>query len=450
MNILCGTDFSAASASAVKAAVNLARRFQDTLVLAHSFDASALSTGDLGSLDLSFRKAAAESLKALASTLGAEGLAVEECLLDGHADVTLVEQARKMAARLIVLGTHGRRAPARWLLGSTAERVLDSADRPVLVVPRGGSELGRWARGPQPLEVTVGLDASRAGDAAVEGLRMLRRAGPCDVTFVHLYYPPAAHQRFGLDPPTNTLVPDLEVSALFERELRPRIADLPGEGRTTLQIRPCWGPFGVALGELSAGADLFVLGTHQRSRWSRGFGGSVAHTALREACAPLLCLPAAALPEPEVRPSPRLAHVLIAVDFSPIAGEAVRYGCALARGGGLVQLCHVFEPPLATRVGVGTQRSRMTAEQRTELLERLEQLAMLAPPEAQVTTRTLVVEGEPAEAIVQTAERLDVDAICIASHDRTGITRAVHGSVGVRVMHKSSKPVLVVHPRAQG
>jgi len=35
---------------------------------------------------------------------------------------------------LIVLGTHGRTGAARWLIGSTAERVVRYATCPVLVV----------------------------------------------------------------------------------------------------------------------------------------------------------------------------------------------------------------------------------------------------------------------------------------------------------------------------
>jgi nucleotide-binding universal stress UspA family protein len=46
----------------------------------------------------------------------------------------ILEQARKFRADLIVMGTHGRRGLNRMLLGSDAERVLRSADVPVLLV----------------------------------------------------------------------------------------------------------------------------------------------------------------------------------------------------------------------------------------------------------------------------------------------------------------------------
>jgi Universal stress protein family len=40
-------------------------------------------------------------------------------------------------ADLLVLGTHGRRGPSRWWLGSVAERVVRAAEMPVLVTHAG-------------------------------------------------------------------------------------------------------------------------------------------------------------------------------------------------------------------------------------------------------------------------------------------------------------------------
>ena len=39
-----------------------------------------------------------------------------------------------LEADLIVMGTHGRRGPARWWAGSVAERVVREAGSPVLVI----------------------------------------------------------------------------------------------------------------------------------------------------------------------------------------------------------------------------------------------------------------------------------------------------------------------------
>lgn len=49
------------------------------------------------------------------------------------ADVIL-DHARGLRADVVVMATHGRGGPGRWILGSVTERVLRSCDRPLLVV----------------------------------------------------------------------------------------------------------------------------------------------------------------------------------------------------------------------------------------------------------------------------------------------------------------------------
>ena len=76
--------------------------------------------------------------------------AVEPMLADrcGQASTTLIEtkrtsddvahaivrEARDWQADLIVMGTHGRRGPSRWMLGSVAERVAQLTETPLLLV----------------------------------------------------------------------------------------------------------------------------------------------------------------------------------------------------------------------------------------------------------------------------------------------------------------------------
>jgi Universal stress protein family len=46
-----------------------------------------------------------------------------------------------LSTDLVVMGTHGRRGPKRWWLGSVAERVLREAARPLLIVRDDPSQL---------------------------------------------------------------------------------------------------------------------------------------------------------------------------------------------------------------------------------------------------------------------------------------------------------------------
>jgi nucleotide-binding universal stress UspA family protein len=57
--------------------------------------------------------------------------------------------------------------------------------------------------------------------------------------------------------------------------------------------------------------------------------------------------------------------------------------------------------------------------------------------------------GEPARGIIMTATDRAADLVVMASHGRTGISRAVFGSVTGAVLRDGSTPVLVIHPRVE-
>lgn len=59
----------------------------------------------------------------------------------------ILETARRCAAALIVLGTHGRTGLRRVLMGSVAEAVVRTAATPVLVVPAAALEALRTREG---------------------------------------------------------------------------------------------------------------------------------------------------------------------------------------------------------------------------------------------------------------------------------------------------------------
>lgn len=72
-----------------------------------------------------------------ADRLEEAGIDAVESLTEGTPVDRITEYARSHEIDLIVMGTHGRSGFDRILLGSTTERTLRSADRPVLIV---GSE----------------------------------------------------------------------------------------------------------------------------------------------------------------------------------------------------------------------------------------------------------------------------------------------------------------------
>jgi nucleotide-binding universal stress UspA family protein len=121
--ILLGIDFSESSAGALDAAVDLAAGFGARLDLAHIVPLSGLGESEAQTALASFGPPQAAAL--------VDSRTVTRAL---SPDLGLLQVARDRRADLIVLGTHGRTGLQHIRLGSTAERVVQNADCPVLTV----------------------------------------------------------------------------------------------------------------------------------------------------------------------------------------------------------------------------------------------------------------------------------------------------------------------------
>jgi len=83
--------------------------------------------------------------------------------------------------------------------------------------------------------------------------------------------------------------------------------------------------------------------------------------------------------------------------------------------------------------------------------ERQEELAKLARERipAAVRYETLVISGDPAERVLETARGLEADLIVMGTHGRRGLSHLVLGSVAERVVRESLVPVLTTHTTAR-
>jgi universal stress protein A len=83
--------------------------------------------------------------------------------------------------------------------------------------------------------------------------------------------------------------------------------------------------------------------------------------------------------------------------------------------------------------------------------ERQEELAKLGREHlpAAVRYETLVVDGDPAEQVLNTARHLGVDLIVMGTHGRKLLSHFVLGSVAERVVRESGIPVLMTHSKAR-
>lgn len=61
-----------------------------------------------------------------------------------------------------------------------------------------------------------------------------------------------------------------------------------------------------------------------------------------------------------------------------------------------------------------------------------------------IEVKTLIRQGDPAEKILETAQKMKVDLIVTGSHGRHGAKKFLLGSVSAKVVDYSKSPVLVV------
>jgi nucleotide-binding universal stress UspA family protein len=66
---------------------------------------------------------------------------------------------------------------------------------------------------------------------------------------------------------------------------------------------------------------------------------------------------------------------------------------------------------------------------------------------AGVRVRGLIVKGSPYDQITRAARLRGADVIVLGTHGRTGLTKALLGSVATRVLATARCPVLTVHHR---
>jgi nucleotide-binding universal stress UspA family protein len=136
--ILVATDFTAASTPALKQALKLAKQNHAELLIAHSSTEPAslsfMSPDSYDAWEMQCRTDAEQNIGALIQQARKQGVKAHMLELSGLADDAIVETAERLGVDLIVLGTHGRRGVARFLLGSVASQVVARARCPVLTV----------------------------------------------------------------------------------------------------------------------------------------------------------------------------------------------------------------------------------------------------------------------------------------------------------------------------
>lgn len=285
--IIATTDFSEPASEACRVAAHLGSATKEPVDVVH------VREGDETNFAVpSSTTTEEERLHAVANEARAIGAVAMSTMLGGPVVSSIVDAATMRKARWIVTGWLGRRFPARWLVGSTTEKLCRVSKVPVLVV-REARSLVAWLEHQSTLEVVVGVDLSTKDVDLGAFVRALRAIGPCNVTAVHIAWPPALHAKFGVHRPMDLVALDPSIEAQVLDEIRRAFGDLPGEGSFRAVAQVGWGKVDdrVAAFAKEHHANLLVVGSPDRGTLDRLWHGSVSRGAVHLSTTNVACVP---------------------------------------------------------------------------------------------------------------------------------------------------------------
>lgn len=280
MKILLPLDGSGLSESAIPCAGALAQRWGAELLLVSVTEPFVpIGLGPQPNIGLEMQDevltSTREYLQSIASAQP-ENLPVTTRIVLGSAREELASTAEKESCDLIVMASHGRSGPARWLLGSVAESVLRQATCPVLLLKAPAPEVGEFSH------ILVPTDGSEASQRVL--------------TYIAPYLAPNGRvtllRSTGLSLQDRSQVIDTVALEKFLLNLEAQLKELTLEG-LELEYQVLDGEASDCILEFAhkAGCDLIAMSTHGRSGFRRFWLGSVTEKVARQAECPVLAVP---------------------------------------------------------------------------------------------------------------------------------------------------------------
>lgn len=141
MKILAALDLTATTTAVLREARLWGRRMDAELILIHVTEPDPDFVG-YGAGPESVRLAVAhkftrahKQIEDMAAELRKEGLECTALLLQGATAETILREANRLSADILLMGTHSHGRLHQILMGSVSKAVLEKADRPVLLIP---------------------------------------------------------------------------------------------------------------------------------------------------------------------------------------------------------------------------------------------------------------------------------------------------------------------------
>lgn len=356
------------------------------------------------------------------------GAEVHAHLSGGSVVDALLSIARFELALALVVGSAQR--SDRWL-GTTAERVARDCTAPVLAL-RESHRLAAWLDGARALRVLIGADLGHAATSARAFVRTLSRLGPCEAQVVMVVSPNEAHQKLGLDAPSD----EHSLSEVAERSLlRALERSAPSDEKGRLRVIAARGSADAHLSALCdrEDFDLVLIGQRRKGLLEQLWYGSVARGVLRSAPVSVLSVPATKAASTRAPRAP--STVLVASDLSDCGERALDAALGVVADGGVVYVAHVLDRAKdapAERERVWHALLRATAVEGDR-------------PRARLVPEVLSGAG-PAVQLLSFASRVGAELIVAGSREHSIAHHALIGSVARAITEGSTVPVMLVPP----
>lgn len=300
--------------------------------------------------------------------------------------------------------------------------------------------------------IMIPLDGSAFGEHALPlALGIAKRAG-AQVRLVHVCEPPTPSRFFERAP-----APNGEAHARQANYLAHLAAALAPRWEVSISTAVIDGAAAPALHAeaVAQAADLVVLTTHGYGPLTRMWLGGVANALVRTLPMPVL------LTRPRGETTDLLEsvnltpfqRVLVPLDGSPAAEAALAPAMAIGQlMSAEYTLAQAIELPMlgyAPAAHVAGLEQRILEEWQILAQQSLDRAAEIMRGQGAAAT-TRVLFGPTAPAITDYARDHACDLIAMATYGRSGVARALLGSVAERVVQYASVPVLLCRPGEGG
>lgn len=273
------------------------------------------------------------------------------------------------------------------------------------------------------------VDFSDGSARALEEAVRLAKEHAAELVIAHAWYLPPTAIEYSLSPDALDAIRDDAARGLDDAVIRARSLGATHITALLLEGLP-W----TRIIQAAEGCDLIVVGTHGRTGLSHVLLGSVAEKIIRHAHGSVLVVPAG-------HPLRTFKRVVCPVDFSEPSRIALQRATELVvADGGALTVVHVIELPVAYR---GQIPLDFAGEIDRRARAKLDEWVADAAHKTAVPVTPVVRIGTPGAQVLHLIGEQPTDLVVVGSHGRTGIKRALLGSVAEKLARHAGCPVFV-------